>query len=143
MDGMFMAVFRRKGWIWEESRPKMCRKICQRFVTRKPGHPPWGTQKRGNFWGLVDGLSVASRIEQCSGATEHPPNFRCQRPIPSSAGAFFQQTWPPQHGREFFFSLKIPSSAGRQDSKMPNMEPSFWGELFLSIALMAAMASRE
>lgn len=118
MDGMFMAVFRRKGWIWEERRPKNLQKNLSAFcdseaiIWEEPGHPPWATQNAETFRGWLRGLPVASRIE-LSRSYRAPPNFRCQRPWNPSAGAFFQQTWPPQDGREFFFSAwKFPHLPG-------------------------------
>lgn len=143
--GCSWPFFGEKDGYGKRGAPKICRKICQRFVTRKlsfgksrathPGPPKTrkllGVGFEGFQW--LPGSSYR-------GATEHPQISGVKS---LRRGVFSTNMAPPRWPRVFFFSLKIPSSAGRQDSRMPNMEPSFWGELFLSIALMAAMASRE
>ena len=105
--------------------PQYLQKICQRFVTRKlsfgksrathPG-PPKATL---SFGGWLRGLPVASRIEQCSGATEHPQISGVKGPSSLHPQGRFLSTnmAPPRWPRVVFFSLKIPSSAGRQDSR--------------------------
>ena len=121
MDGMFMAVFRRKGWIWEERRPKNLQKNLSAFcdseaiIWEEPGHPPWATQNAETFRGWLRGLPVASRIE-LSRSYRAPPNFRCEIP---PQGRFFNKHGPPKMAESFFFQPEnslICRETGFQDA---------------------------
>jgi len=108
MDGMFMAVFRRKGWIWEERRPKNLQKNLSAFcdseaiIWEEPGHPPWGTQNAETFRGWLRGLPVASRIE-LSRSYRASPKFQVSKTHHPSIrrGVFSTNMAPPRWLRVF------------------------------------------